>query len=56
MDLVLTPASLARMQEKGIRAPTSFPVARQGSYRVRVVVREAVQGRIWASTAPVEIR
>jgi hypothetical protein len=35
MDLVLTPAGLAEMQKKGIRATTSFSVKRRGSYRVR---------------------
>jgi VWFA-related protein len=56
MDLELTPASLAGMQEKGIRAATSFSVNRRGSYRVREVVREVVQDHIWASAAPIEIR
>lgn len=56
MDLVLTPARLAAMQEKGIRATTSFLVPRRGSYRVREVVREAAQDRVWASAAPVSIR
>jgi len=56
MDLELTPASLAGMQKKGIRAATWFSVKRRGSYRVREVVREAVQDHIWASAAPIEIR
>ena len=56
MDLELTPASLAEMQKKGIRAATSFSVNRRGSYRVREVVREVVQDHIWASAAPIEIR
>jgi VWFA-related protein len=56
MDLALTPASLAEMQKKGIRAATSFSVTRGGSYRVREVVREVVEDHIWASTTPVEIR
>jgi VWFA-related protein len=56
MDLALAPASLAGMQEKGIQAATSFSVARRGSYRVREVVREAVQDRVWASATPIEIR
>ena len=56
MDLALAPASLAEKQTKGIRAATSFSVPRRGSYRVREVVREAVQDRIWASVAPIEIR
>jgi hypothetical protein len=56
MDLVLTPAGLAEMQKKGIRATTSFSVKRRGSYRVREVVREVVQDHIWASAEPIEIR
>jgi VWFA-related protein len=56
MDLALTPARLAEMQKKGIRATTSFSVARRGSYRVREVVRELAQDHIWASAAPIEIR
>ena len=56
MDLELTPASLAEMQKKGIRATTLFSVKRRGSYRVREVVREVVQDHIWASAAPIEIR
>ena len=55
MDLVLTPASLAEMQKKGIRATTSFSVKRRGSYRVREVVREVMQDHIWASAAPIEM-
>jgi VWFA-related protein len=52
MDLALTP----EMQEKGIRAATSFAVPRPGSYRVREVVREVVQDHVWASAARVEVR
>ena len=56
MDLTLTPASLAEMQQKGIRAATSFSAVRPGFYRVREVIREVVQDHVWASTAPVEMR
>jgi VWFA-related protein len=56
MDLALTPARLVEMQDKGIRATTSFSVQRRGSYRVREVVREAVKDGIWASAAPIEVR
>jgi VWFA-related protein len=56
MDMLLTPASLASTLQKGIRAATSFPVPRRGSYRVRQVVREAAQNHIWASATPIEIR
>jgi hypothetical protein len=56
MDLALTPASLAEMRAKGIRATTSFSVVQRGSYRVREVIREAVQDRVWASVTPVEVR
>jgi VWFA-related protein len=56
MDMLLTPAGLANTLKEGIRAATSFSIRRQGSYRVREIVREAVQNRIWASTAPIEIQ
>jgi hypothetical protein len=55
MDMALTPASLAKLRQKGIQAATSFP-APPGSYRVREVVREAVENRVWAAAAPIEIR
>jgi VWFA-related protein len=56
MDMVLTSGSLAETLQKGIRAATSFHVPRRGSYRVREVVRELVQNRIWASSTPIEVR
>jgi hypothetical protein len=31
-------------------------VVQRGSYRVREVIREAVQDRVWASVTPVEVR
>jgi VWFA-related protein len=56
MDMALTSATLAEKLQKGIQAATSFPVPRAGSYRVREVVREAVQDHIWANTTAIEIR
>jgi VWFA-related protein len=53
IDMALTPATLAEKVRKGIQAATSFPVPRPGSYRVREVIREAAQDRMWASTATV---
>jgi len=55
MDMILTDATRARLEEKGIHAATSFVVAK-GSYRVREVIREAVHNRLSASNAPIEIR
>lgn len=48
--------TLAEMQKNGIRAAISLPVPRPGCYRVREVVREAVQNRVWASGAATEVR
>jgi VWFA-related protein len=56
MDLALTPATLAEKLRKGIQATTSIPAPHASSYRVREVVREAVQNHCWASTTAVEIR
>ncbi|HLY16186.1 MAG TPA: VWA domain-containing protein [Bryobacteraceae bacterium] len=56
MDFVLTPARLAEVQKKGIRASISLSVARPASYRVREVIREMVNDHIWASAGLVEIR
>jgi hypothetical protein len=56
MDMALTPATLAEKLRKGIQAATSFPVPSPGSYRVREVVREAAQDRVWASATTIEIR
>lgn len=55
MDMALTSTSHAEMLQKGIQAATSFPLTRGGSYRVREVVRELVQNRIWASSAAIEV-
>jgi hypothetical protein len=55
MDMALTSANLAETLQKGIRAVTSLPVPQPGFYRVREVVREVVQNRIWASSVPVEV-
>ena len=48
MQLRLTPPTLAAMQQKGIQAAVSFSVPLPDACRVRVVVREAAQDRIWA--------
>ena len=56
MDIAPTPSGLQEIKKKGIRAVTSFPVSRKGSYRVREVVREIVENRIWASTTLIETR
>ena len=55
IDLALIPATLAEKMKGGIHAATSFPVARPGFYRVRGVIREAVQDHTWASGAAVEV-
>jgi hypothetical protein len=55
MDLMLSAPTLADMEAKGIKAAVSFP-APPGSYRVREIVREAVQNRMSISNTPVEIR
>jgi hypothetical protein len=55
MALAFTPATLAEKLRNGIQAATSFPEPRPGSYRVREVVREAAQDRMWASTGAIEI-
>lgn len=56
MDMALSPTGFAEIQKNGIRAAISLPVPRPGSYRVREVVREAAQNRVWASGASVEVR
>ena len=56
MDLALTPATLVGKLRKGIQAATSIPAPPAGPYRVREVVREAVQNHCWASTAAIEVR
>jgi VWFA-related protein len=56
MDMALTSAGLAETMQKGVRAATSLSVPPPGSYRVREVVRELAQNRIWASSVPVGIK
>jgi len=53
--MALTAPTLARLRKGGIKAVTWFPAPR-GAYRVREVVRELAQDRIWASTTTIEIR
>ena len=55
MDLALTRATLAELRAKGIRATLSFN-AKRGSYKVREVVREAVENHLAASDTLVEAR
>jgi len=55
MDMALTAATRADLETKGIKAVTSF-LAGKGSYRIREVIREAVQNRLTASNSPVELR
>ncbi|HTX36667.1 MAG TPA: VWA domain-containing protein [Bryobacteraceae bacterium] len=56
IDMVLAPATFTQKLQTGIRAATSLSVPQRGSYRVREVVRELVQNRIWASDAPIQVR
>jgi len=56
LDLAFTPATLAEKLQQGIQAATSLPVTRPGSYRVREVIRELAQDRIWAGSAALEIK
>jgi VWFA-related protein len=55
MDMNLTAATRAGLEAKGIKPVTSFVVPK-GSYRIREVIREAVQNHMAASTTPVEVR
>jgi VWFA-related protein len=55
MDLVLTNATRAQLEEKGLKAATSFLVA-EGNYRIREVIREAIHNQLTASESPIEIR
>jgi len=55
MNLALKDASLARLTESGINAGMVLDAA-PGAYRLRVVVQETVEGKLSASSAPVEIR
>jgi VWFA-related protein len=54
MDLALSAPTLADMENKGIKAATSFTVPK-GVYRVREIVREAVQKRLAVSNTQAEI-
>jgi VWFA-related protein len=55
MDLRLSSATLANFQRTGIRGETAF-IAAPGRYRVRQVIREAVQNRVAASETAVEVK
>lgn len=54
MDLSLTPAKLADFQSNGIKAVVTF-TAPAGTYRVREIVREAVENHMAVSNTAVEI-
>lgn len=56
MDLALTPDGLAATLEKGINAVTALPAPARGSYRVREVVREAAEDRLWAASSSIQVR
>jgi hypothetical protein len=56
LDLAYTPPTLSEKLQKGIQAATSLPVTRRGSYRVREVIRELAQDRIWTGTMAVEVK
>jgi VWFA-related protein len=55
MDLLLSAPTLASFKSKGLRATLSFTVP-AGSYRLREVIREAVQDHLAASNTPVIIQ
>ena len=55
MDVEAGPETFARLLGEGIRTEISFPVA-PGSYRVRQVIREAVQNKITATDSPIQVR
>jgi VWFA-related protein len=56
MDLALLPATLAEKLKKGIEAEMSFAAPPAGAYRVREVIREAAQNRVWAGAAAITVR
>ncbi len=55
MDMALTSATRAGLEQKGIRAGTSF-VAPKGDYRVREVIREAVHNHFGAYDTALQVR
>jgi hypothetical protein len=54
MDMNLTSATRGDLEAKGIRAATSFVVPK-GSYKIREVVRDAVQNHLAASNTAVDV-
>jgi hypothetical protein len=54
MNLTLKDASFARLSKSGITAK-NFLQAQPGRYRLREVVQEGLQGKLFASTTPIEI-
>jgi hypothetical protein len=55
MDLAVRGETLAGFRANGLEAETSFTLPK-GIYRVREVVREAVDNRISASRTPVQVQ
>jgi VWFA-related protein len=55
MDLAVKPETLADFRAKGLQAETSFTLPK-GTYRVREVVREAVDNRMSASRTRIEVQ
>jgi len=55
MDLHVTPGRLTLLRTRGINTSLSL-TAPEGSYEVREVVRELVDGHLEASNAPVQCR
>ncbi|HWG38025.1 MAG TPA: hypothetical protein VN690_09940, partial [Terriglobales bacterium] len=54
MDLRVSDATVKRLQREGLRASLSLD-ASAGSYRLRVVVGEFSDGKIFATSQPVQI-
>jgi hypothetical protein len=55
MDLAVTDERLASLQKTGLKAVATL-TAPAGNHRVRTIVREAMKGKLAASTIPVELR
>jgi VWFA-related protein len=55
MDLALTDQKLASLQRDGLKAIVTL-TAPAGTYQIRTIVREGIQGTLAASTTPIELR
>jgi hypothetical protein len=51
VDLAVTPAKRAELEEKGIEATTTFNLP-PGAYQIREVIREAIDNHFTARTTP----